>query len=210
MKKYIGFGLAIVMTAVLAMPVSRAAEEAAEAMPTQADLARLLVNVLGLSVDLPATPSDVEVFSALLANQIAPAEGWQSTNLVTRADLARVVVQAMGEADQVENPDDAQSWVDYLKGLGVPIDTVGQAVAGVTPLNDPVTGAGLGGTDPLETPGANPGTVVFGTPVDDPSAQDVNNPLPSVAVVTALSQIKDVIKEVTRPPSVTKKPVTPN
>jgi hypothetical protein len=105
---------------------------------TQAELAQLLVNVLGLSRFLPATPSATEQFSVLMANNIVPADGWVAEKVVTKADLARVIVQAMKKQSEVKNPNDPKSWIDYLKTIGVPIDTIGEAVDNVDPLAEPV------------------------------------------------------------------------
>ena len=55
-----------------------------------------------------------------------------------KADLARVIVQAMKKQSEVKNPDDPKSWIDYLKTVGVPIDTIGEAVDNVDPLAEPV------------------------------------------------------------------------
>ena len=105
---------------------------------TQGELAQLLVNVLGLARFAPATPSSAELFSILMANNIVPAEGWVADKVVTKADLARVIVQAMKKQSEVKNPDDPKSWIDYLKTVGVPIDTIGEAVDNVDPLAEPV------------------------------------------------------------------------
>ncbi len=105
---------------------------------TQGELAQVLVNVLGLSRFLPASPSPDQCFAILAANMVVPAEGWSAPKVVTKADLARVIVQAMKKQSEVNNPDDPKSWIDYLKSIGVPIDTVGEAVDNVGPVSDPV------------------------------------------------------------------------
>ena len=58
--------------------------------------------------------------------------------MVTKADLARVIVQALKKQGEIENPDDPKEWIDYLKGLGVPLDSVGEAVSYLEPLPEPV------------------------------------------------------------------------
>jgi len=107
---------------------------------TQAELAQMLVNIMGLSpfVSMPATPFDL--FKILVANGVVPADGWIADAVVTKADLARVLTQAMGSAGEIENPDDPGSWVSYLEETGVEMDTVGEAVVGIAPkaMVDPV------------------------------------------------------------------------
>lgn len=105
---------------------------------TQCELAQLLVQVLGLSRFLPASPSCLQIFAVMLDNSISPAEGWVADQVVTKADLARVIVQALKQQDEVDDPDDPRSYIDYLKSIGVPIDTVGEAVSNVEPLSEPV------------------------------------------------------------------------
>ncbi|MFH0878944.1 MAG: hypothetical protein V2A34_04455 [Lentisphaerota bacterium] len=117
---------------------------------TQAELGQLLVRVLGIARFLPANPTDQQCFALLMANGIQPVTGWNSTAEVKKADLARVIVQAMKKQGEVKNPDDPASWVDYLKSIGIPIDTVGEAVDYVDPLGEPVARNVVAGTsDPL-------------------------------------------------------------
>jgi len=105
---------------------------------TQGQLAHLLVQVMGLSRFLPANPTDQQCFGILLDNSVVPADGWKSDKVVNKQDLARVIVQAMKKQGDIENPDDPKEWIDYLKGIGVPIDTVGETVYYVDPLAEPV------------------------------------------------------------------------
>jgi len=105
---------------------------------TQAELAQMLVNVLGLARFLPASPSDIECIQILMDNNISPWGGWKPEELVRLNDLARVVVQAMKRQSEVENPDDPQSYIDFLNSIGVSIGTVGEAVDSLEPLAEPV------------------------------------------------------------------------
>ena len=52
--------------------------------------------------------------------------------------LARIIVQCLKKQNEVKNPDDPKSWIDYLKSIGVPIDTIGEAVDNVDPLGEAV------------------------------------------------------------------------
>lgn len=105
---------------------------------TQAELAQLLVQVLGLSRFLPSSPSDQQCFKMLLNNDIVPEGGWQPEKPVIRADLARVIVCMMKKQKDVRNPKDPKEWIDYLKTQGVPLDAVGETVSYGEPLAEPV------------------------------------------------------------------------
>lgn len=120
---------------------------------THCDLAKLLVEVLGLARFLPANPSCDQCFTILMQNRIQPAEGWVTDSIVTKADLARVIVESMQKQSEVKNPNDPQSWVDYLKSIGIPIETVGEAADYLEPLSQPVAPAvAKADTDPLTRP----------------------------------------------------------
>jgi hypothetical protein len=119
-------------------PAASKTTKAAAAKVTQGELAQMLVNVTGLFRFLPPNPTDSECVAILLQNRIAPADGWSIEKPVSRADLARVVVQAMHQESEVKNPDDPRSWINYLKGLGVPIDTVGESISNIKPSAQPV------------------------------------------------------------------------
>lgn len=117
---------------------------------TQCEFARLLVNVLGLARFLPANPSCQQLFAILMDNGISPADGWVADKVVNKADLARVIVLAMKKQDEVTNQNDPRAWIDYLRSIGVPIDTIGESMEFVEPLPEPVApNVGVAATDPL-------------------------------------------------------------
>jgi len=117
---------------------------------TQGQLARLLVQALGLSRFLPANPTAQQCFGILLDNSIMPEKGWDADEIVNKQDLARVIVQALKKQGDIENPDDPKEWIDYLKGIGVPIDTIGETVYYVDPLAEPIAPNVVhASTDPL-------------------------------------------------------------
>lgn len=136
----------------LAFAIPAVAAEKKEAAPktaevTQAELAQLLVQVLGLARFLPALPSDQQCIAILISNGISPANGWEPGKPVVKADLARVIVQAMKKQGDIKHPENPKEWIDYLKSLGVPLDAVGETVRYVDPLSDPL--APPAGFDPL-------------------------------------------------------------
>ena len=122
----------------------------AAAQVAQGQLARLLVQAMGLSRFLPANPTAQQCFAILLDNSCSPAEGWNADEIVNKQDLARVIVQAMKKQGDIENPDDPKEWIDYLKGIGVPIDSIGETVYYVEPLAEPIAPNVIhASTDPL-------------------------------------------------------------
>lgn len=141
MKSRVGLVVAgfLVALGVFAQPMAWAQDADAEKVEkavTEAELAHILVQQLGLTRLLPASPTDFECFQMLAANGIVPdKDGWSGTRVVTRASLARLIVLAMGQSDKVENKDDPQAWIDAAQGLGVSLDTVGIAADEVNTLD---------------------------------------------------------------------------
>ncbi|NCC50095.1 MAG: hypothetical protein EOM20_02655 [Spartobacteria bacterium] len=177
---------------------------AAAAQVTQAELAQVLVEVLGLARFLPASPTAYETFAILLENGVSPGEGWKGEEVVTRADLARVIVEALGRQNEVENPDDPRSWINFLSSIGVPIGTVGEAVDNLEALPEAIAPNVFQGStrvDPLvrRTVFGEPDEQQFGT---DASFDDAYRPV-------TLAEIQEVIVVVpTRPRP--RPPVTDN
>lgn len=130
-------------------PPAEVQEEQAK-LVTEGELAQWLVRVLGLSRFLPAAPTDLECFQILMQNGIMPKNGWSQERTVTMGNLARIIVLALGKQAEVENPDDDESWVDYLKSIGIDFGTIGEAVENLEPLPLPVgPEAIVTSTDPL-------------------------------------------------------------
>jgi hypothetical protein len=116
---------------------------------------------------------------------------------VILADLAEVIVKAIGRADEVDDPSDPQSWIEFLASIGVPIDTIGLALDNVEPLAEPVAGyVARVSTDPLQR------DAVFGQP-DEPEfgADMAYVPVRMTEVVELVVTIPDIPR---RP-----RPVTP-
>lgn len=130
MKKLFG----LILTAALLTTVCTVSAAPEQRGIAQGELARILVKHLGLYRYLPANPSDKDCINLLLINKISPAEGWDRGEIVTRAVLARLIVQSMERQNEVENPEDPMSWINFLKSLGVPLDRVNETVEYVEPL----------------------------------------------------------------------------
>jgi hypothetical protein len=169
---------------------------------TQAGLAKMLVNIMGLApfISLPATP--FEIFQILISNGVVPDGGWNAESIVTKEDLARVLVQAMGAVDEIENPDDPNSWIEYLQEMGVQMDTVGEAIASVSPntiMTDPIISYAMKEvttTDPLKK------RAVLGAPDETQFGTDTTLIPPPLTE----AQVKEIIALVPIPPPPTSRP----
>ena len=155
MKKILVFlmvGLMMASTVAMAQGKKKAdADKAQASQPvTHPQLAELLVKALGLMRFLPTAPSTQQMFDVLMQNGISPQGGWLLDAVVTKADLSRVVVQALRKEDQVENPNDPQSWIDVLKAQGISLDRLSETIQSVEVMPE---GMGqdvtLQSTDPL-------------------------------------------------------------
>jgi len=196
--------LAVVMPALAQDKVAKTAASAGAAQVTQAELAQILVEILGLSRFLPASPTPFETFALLLENGISPSAGWNTDEVVTRADLARVIVESLGRENEVENPEDPRSWINFLKSIGVPIGTVGEAVDNLEPLPEAIAPNVFQVStrvDPLvrRTIFGEPDESQFGT---DASFDDAYRPV-------TVEEIIDIIPIVPVPPK-PRPPVTDN
>lgn len=157
MKRILVFamvGLMLAATIATAQTDEKAGKTQGSQPVMQAQLAELLVKALGLMRFLPNAPSPQQMFDVLMQNGISPAGGWLLGDgpeaVVTKADLARVLVQALRQTDQVENPDDPQSWINALKALGISLDRLSETIQSVEMLPDAIAqDITLYSTDPL-------------------------------------------------------------
>lgn len=132
----------------------KAKKESSKAMASQpvthAQLADMLVRTLDLVRFIPSPPTVQAKYTVLIQNGIAPKDGWKLEAVVNKADLARVIVQSLRMEDQVENPEDPQSWIDLLKALGVSTDRLSQTIQSVEALPEAMgKDVPLYSTDPL-------------------------------------------------------------
>lgn len=179
---------------------------------TQAELAKMLINIMGLApfVSLPATSFDL--FQILVSNGVVPEGGWKADEPVNGADLARVLVQAMGAAEEIENPEDPNSWIEYLEEMGVSMDTVGEAVAAVAPntMSDPIINYAMNEattTDPLKKRGIleEPDETQFGTDTSLPPVPLTEEQMAATGFPTR-EEIEDIISMIPIPPPPTGRP----
>ncbi len=155
MKRILVFllvGLMMAGTAAMAQGKGKGESSKAQASQpvTHPQLADLLVKALGLVRFLPAAPTAQQMFDVLMQNGISPEGGWLLDAVVTKADLSRVIVQALRKEDQVENPNDPQSWINTLKELGISLDRLSETIQSVETLPEGMGQAvALQSTDPL-------------------------------------------------------------
>ena len=149
MKKMLMILLAGLITASVAL--AQGAPQKGQAL-TYSQLANLLVKALGLEEYLPTAATPSQQFDILMQNGIAPAAGWtlDEDAAVTKGDLARVLVQSLQRDDEVDNPDDPQSWVDALAAMGIDLSSASAALDSVDALPEVVAqNIGFYSTDPL-------------------------------------------------------------
>lgn len=146
MKKLI---MLFLVVALACIPAFAQEETASQGGVQYGQLAQLLVKALGLAKFLPAVPSDAECFQILAQNGIAPASGWNNDGVVTKGDVARVLVQAMDLSDEVENPEDPNSWIATLEANNITLDRISTSVAQAELLPDGISQSFDTSTDPL-------------------------------------------------------------
>lgn len=189
MKKMLMIVLAGLMTASVAL--AQGVPEKGQAL-TYPQLANLLVKALGLAEYLPNGATVQQQFDILMQNGIAPAEGWtlDEDAAVTKGDLARVLVQSLQREDEVENPDDPQSWVDALSAMGISLSAASEALGSVDALPEVVASdLGFTTTDPLSSSIRAESRPVNEAPVIvPPAAQPVPVERASRAVRSVLSR----------------------
>jgi len=156
MKKILVFlmiGLMVVGTATVAQAKPKAknnSQTEASQPVTHPQLADALVKALDLVRFLPNAPTPQQEFDILMQNGISPEPGWLLDAIVTKADLSRVIVQALRLQDEVENPDDPQSWIDTLKAAGISLDRLSETIQSIETLPDAMgQDVTMQSTDPL-------------------------------------------------------------
>ena len=112
------------------------------------ELAELLVRKLGLFRLMPANATPLDAMMILSQQGIFPSPslkpteqnqtpGWKldAKSEVSLADLAVVIVRALGLEGKVQgDKNDPQNWLDVLKEIQVPVDSIGAAVGTTQPL----------------------------------------------------------------------------
>lgn len=92
---------------------------------TQGEAALALADKLGLFPALPAGANATEASAALVAQGIAPFDGWKPGETLTVGDFAKILVEAMGRGSEIpeDKKDKAEAYVDLLKGMGINVES---------------------------------------------------------------------------------------
>ncbi len=173
---------------------------------THAELARILVNILGLSRQLPVGATAQQHFAALMDNRITVPGGWVTDATVTKGDLAVAIVKsmkAMGEVVEIDT-DDSRAAIAWLRENGVPIDSIGGSVASLRPLAD------TGGAGPFDTDTDPISRREVYSTVDEPesgadAARAGRGPEAAAYYVPTVEEVVAVMAAVARP----ERPTTP-
>lgn len=191
-----------------------AKEEAvvSEANITQGQAAIIFAQRLGLGASLPASPSGADAAAALLAQGIAPFDGWQLDQVLTYGDLARIVALAMNLEVDPDKTDDPQAYLDAVKAANFGLSGEPSANEAAQLLNTTAsTGSGVGGqlssSDPLRVRQifGQPDERATGTDAGSPGYTDIAQlPVPAAVVAQVVSQARRSGR------STLVNPVTPN
>ncbi len=152
-----------------------------------------------LGIPISTTASGGELFALLTKEGIYPKEGWECDKVLTVGDFARVITQVLenkGKVILVENREDDQAFIDYLKGEGYSLDSIDDTLSTIGTLADQSNQAAAikdNTTDPSDAPR------------DRPGAQQVTRTAPPAPV--SATTIAAILKQV---PDVTKAPTTDN
>lgn len=116
MKKWLAMLMAACVAATVAWGQGAGEQEGGATLEQLADL---MTKALGLTKALPSPATDQQKFAVLMQNGIAPAGGWKTGEPASLGDVVRVLALAMGLEDEVENPEDYQSWANVLEAHGI-------------------------------------------------------------------------------------------
>lgn len=99
---------------------------------TQGDLARILVNALGLAGKVT---DNTPAWRVLQDRNIQPPGGWRPGAKLELGDLAVILVQAMRLQGELARPNDPKACLDLLKRRGIDLSSLFAATRQVTPEN---------------------------------------------------------------------------
>jgi hypothetical protein len=149
--------MSLALSAMMCVPALRAEEApvapAAPAEMTQADVALILVQRLGLTVGGARPPTAQEAAKLLLENGISPFAGWQLDQPLLDADAARMLVQAMKRQSEIpeeeRNNPETTAYNDFLvREYNLDLAAIRQSLLDARRIAN-AQGSGDSGTDPL-------------------------------------------------------------
>lgn len=122
----------VALVSLLGLSLALHAQEAGGMGMTHLELAQAMVRALGLQQDLAATATPADYTSYLAGKGIAPLRGWIPEAEVTKDDLAVVTVLALGLVEEVEQVEDAVSYMAVLDERQISLVTVKDVISNVT------------------------------------------------------------------------------
>lgn len=89
----------------------------------QCGFARLLVQVLDLTKQLPPSATREDYANLLVNYKIEPLGGWNCDRALTRNDLAVILVRALNLQSQIKDVNNIKEYLRLLTDLGIPLLT---------------------------------------------------------------------------------------
>lgn len=89
----------------------------------QCGFARLLVQVLDLTEQLPPSATRGDYANLLVNYKIEPLGGWNCDRALTRNDLAVILVRALNLQSQIKDVNNIKEYLRLLTDLGIPLLT---------------------------------------------------------------------------------------
>ncbi len=128
-------------------PPAEDAEPVVEEEPmTQAELAAIIIRMLGLASEVDENigtdklsfridNSELAFTHACTVRGICPLGGWKPKEKVTLEVLAVVVTQALGLVGKVENPDNWEDYAAVLEALDLPLTSIRDVLSEIEVVN---------------------------------------------------------------------------
>ena len=95
----------------------------ASAFIKQGEFARLLVEVLDLTKQLPPSATRADCANLLVNYKIEPLGGWNCDQVLTRNALAVILVRALNLQSQIKDVNNIKEYLRLLTDLGIPLLT---------------------------------------------------------------------------------------
>jgi hypothetical protein len=171
-----------------------------------------------LGIDLPVTVTPTDMFSFLVQEGLYPKDGWECGKALTVGDFARVITQILeskAKTLMVENREDDQAFIDFLKAEGYSLDSVADTIATVGSLGD---GSNQAIDGEANTTDPSYSRQIFGSPSEDSNgtlasfevAVSSDGPLARVNTVSTPVSSTTVASILKKVPVVVKLPTTGN
>lgn len=132
MHSFIKYLVLISLLIFLGSPVSAQSPPPATDQPaglsqgelTQCQFARILVEIIGITGELPPAATDQDYANLLSRYGIEPLKGWDCNAILTRCDLAVILARAL----KLEEEEDCRGYIMLLTRKGLPLPPEGMAI----------------------------------------------------------------------------------